>query len=297
MKADKLTITLSIFSLLFAGLLYYFSLCDPCAILVDRPFPFNNSSFSSLYSSFCSKRAKIGGIFLIGIISFHLISYVNLETDKKKWLRAFLRHVIKQDLGGDQYETRITIFREQLGIRFWPRYIYRCILKRKNFWRNIKHLPSPIDSYLMPYIRYSYPNAIPSTSYFSIPRSNDDIAESVVSQCYKKGRPVNVNAPYIQNIHLPDNIEDLDPQDRIQVDEYLSKTFMADYGKLKMIDRRSNHLYAALIQHDNEQDNMRWGVIVFDINSEKRDEDIESKLVDVISSYLKITQFSLKIIH
>lgn len=40
-KADKLTISLSILSVTFAGLLYYFSLCDKNLNVDDRPWPFN----------------------------------------------------------------------------------------------------------------------------------------------------------------------------------------------------------------------------------------------------------------
>lgn len=296
MKADKLTISLSICSVLFAGLLYYFSLCEPTLGCQDRPWPFNSAVLSETYNIICKGKSKICGVVFILIILFHLISYINVETGKKKWLRAFLRHVIKQDLGGDQYETRITIFREQRGIKFWPKYIYRSILKRKNFWRRMIALPNPIDKYLVPYIRYSYPSAYPSTSYFSISKYNDDEPCSVVSLCYKKGTPVNVNAPYIQNITLPEKEEDLPTADKAKIADYMQATSMSDYGKLRLIDRRSNHIFASLIQHDSEKDNMIWGVIVFDTNSDRED-DLSEKLNDVISSYLKITQFSLKIIH
>lgn len=168
MKADKLTITLSIFLVIFAWILYYFSLCDPNVEVDKRPWPFCYDEMYGLYKNFCESKSKIGLTIFIIIILFHLASYISLETNKKKWLRAFLRHMINQDLGGDQYETRITIFRVQTGIRFWPKYVWRCFLKRKNLWARLKKMPNPLKVYLVPYIRYSYPDACPSTSYFSI---------------------------------------------------------------------------------------------------------------------------------
>lgn len=297
MKADKLTISLSFFSIIFAGLLYYFSLCDPSTQIIDRPWPFCYEEMNGFYILFCEKKSNIGLYFFIIIILFHLISYINLETDRKKWLRAFLRHVINQDLGGDQYETRITIFRAQSGIKFWPKYIWRCLLKRKNFWKRIQKMPNPFHDYLIPYMRYSYPDARPSTSYFPIAVYNDDQAESLVSLCYKEGRPINCNAPYIQEIKLPDQLDSIkNDGDKSKVEQYMQATSMNDYDRLRLIDRRSNHLYAALIQQDSENDNRVWGVIVFDTNSEK-EEDLETKLRNVIDRYLKIIQFSLKFIH
>ncbi len=295
-KADKLTISLSILSVTFAGLLYYFSLCDKNLNVDDRPWPFNTVDLLEVYGIFCSNKSKIGGFFFAFILLFHAVSYISIETGKKKWLRAFLRHVIKQDLGGDQFETRITIFRKQRGIMFWPKYIYRSMLKRKQFWERIKNLPNPMVNYLVPYIRYSYPDASPSTSYFSIPKYNNDKACSVVSLCYKKGTSVNIDAPYIQDIELPKNKIELTQSERDKIREYQQKTSMSSYRKLRLIDRRANHIFAALIQCDSEKDDIRWGVIVFDKNSEDSD-NLSERLKNVISGYLKITQFSLKIIH
>lgn len=133
-KADKLTISLSISSIIFAGLLYYFGLCDCNIEVQSRPWPFGYDSMDGIYQDFCLSKSRIGGMIFILIILFHIISYISVETGKKKWLRAFLKHVIQQDLGGDQYETRITIFREQRGIRFIPKYIWRCFHKHKGLW-------------------------------------------------------------------------------------------------------------------------------------------------------------------
>lgn len=176
-----------------------------------------------------------------------------------------------------------------------PKYLWRCILKRKGFWDRIRNMPNPFDKYLVPYIRYSFPDSTPSTSYFKIPKFNSDKEDSIVSLCYKKGVPVNCNTTYIQGIELPDKISKLDEDNRKKVKEYLRDSHM-EYDKLRLIDRRANHLYAVLIQHDDEKETMRWGVIVFDKNSDKPD-DLGNKLKNVIYSYLKITQFSLKIIH
>ncbi len=158
-------------------------------------------------------------------------------------------------------------------------------------------MPNPFETYLFPYMRYSYPDARPSTSYFTIAKYNDDHPDSIVSLCYKEGRPINCNAPYIQDITLPEEI-DLITEDgnKSKVLEYMDATSMNDYDKLRFIDRRSNHLYAALIQTDSENENRMWGVIVFDTNSPNKD-DLKEKLKDVIDRYLKITQFSLKFLH
>lgn len=114
--------------------------------------------------------------------------------------------------------------------------------------------------------------------------------------CYKNGRETICNTEYIQDIELPENMSNLSKEDLRKVKEYMKASHMTNYEKLRLIDRKSNHLYAVLIQQDEETKNMRWGVIVFDKNSEQPD-NLQEKLNDVIHSYLKITQFSLKIIH
>lgn len=296
MKADKLTITLSISSVIFAGLLYYFGLCDSNIGVNDRPWPFNYESMDGLYKDFCMNKSQIGGFVFCIIIFIHIVSYINIETGKKKWLRAFLKHVIQQDLGGDQFETRITIFREQMGLYFLPKYIWRCILKRRGLWNRLRNMPSPLDKYLVPYIRYSFPDSTPSTSFFKIAKYNSDKEDSIVSLCYKKGRPTICNTSYIQDIELPEDINNLNKDDLKKIKEYMKDSHMTDYDKLRLIDRKANHLYAVLVQQNEETENMRWGVIVFDKNSETPD-NLQDKLKDVIHSYLKITQFSLKIIR
>lgn len=296
MKADKLTITLSILSVLFAGLLYYFTLCDPSLEICKRPAPFNNNNLNETYTLFCEQKPRIAAWFLAIIVFIHFVSYFSIETDRKKWLRAFLKHVIQQDLGGNQYETRITIFREQYGYKFWIKYLWRCILKQKDIWDRLKKIPHPFKKYLIPYMRYSFPASTPSTTYFPISKYTDDPTDSVATMCYKRGETININAPYIQNIKLPNDLNDLSEDELSKVKEYMEKTSMNDYNKLRSIDRRSNHIYSVLIQRDTEEDNMRWGVMVFDKNSDTN-EDLNDKLKNVIHSYLKITQFSLKIIH
>lgn len=297
MKADKLTISLSICSLIFAGLLYYFSLCDASIAIENRPWPFKFGSMTDPYLEFCQKKSRIGAIVFCLILLFHIVSFISLETDKKKWLRAFLKHVIHQNLGGDHFETRITIFKVQKGIKFIPIYLWRCtysLLAFTIFLRKIKNIPNPFKNYLVPYIRYSYPNSMPSTTYFDATDEEEAKAQSVVEKCYRTGCPAFAMPPYIKDIILPKNMEKLDVENKLLIKQYMEDTGLS-YKKLYNLGRKANDLYAVIISNNEDAKDPRWGVMVIDRTSHQT--NLQQQLSPVISGYIKIVEFTVRIIN
>lgn len=298
MKADKLTISLSICSLLFAGLLYYFSLCEVTLTIDERPWPFKYESMSDIYLDFCKKRATIGGYVFVFILLFHFGSFISLEKDKKKWLRAFLKHIIQKDLGGNQFETRITIFKVQRGIWFIPKYLLRCaysLNSLKAFSKKIANIPNPFKLYLVPYIRYSYPNSSPSTTYFDAEDNEDSRPQSVVERCYKEGTTAFATLPYIKDIELPKEFERIDGEvNKDLVKQYMDGTSMS-YKKLRNLGRKANDIYAVIIGNNEDADDPRWGIMIFDRISHET--NLQEQLSPVIAGYIKIVEFSVRIIN
>lgn len=290
MKERKQSIIYSILSLIFAFILYYLSLFD--STISDKtkyPFPFNSILSQEIYNNCCDSKAKIAlGVFVVLII-LHLIFYFTGGRSNKKWLQQFMKHIIDQNLGGAEYETRITIFHRKKGWKFIIPYMLHHI-RHGHFYEAFKCRPHLSGEYLVIYNRFSFPKQNKSYTFFRAIQEDNIEPESVVEKCYKTGKTVTVTAPYISDITLPENISSLPSQDKEKVKKYMSKTGTKNYHKLFLLNRRANYIYALPIRQNEEI----WGVVVFD-NNQVTSVNIEEKLRSIINDYQKIIQFTIQI--
>lgn len=294
MKGDKLTVSVSIFAVLLSGFIYYVSICTPVDNTTLAPWPFNEIGSDSVYAKWIEVKEKWAFYVFLGVIIMHLILYIRTEKSNKKWLNAFLKHVVMSDLGGKEYNTRITIFRKKIGYMYIFPYIIHS-LRYKRWWSKILDFPNPFKYYLVPYLRWDFPKGVNPAVYFKI-SNNDEIADSVVGECYRKGRPIFVKTKYMEDVDLPrDEKMITSSQLKEAIDDYKEKTNMP-YNKIRLLKRRANQFFACVIPQTSEKDNELWGVIVFD--RYKNDAgSLNDQLSKVeIDNYIKIVQFSLYII-
>ncbi len=290
MKTTKVSITLLILSLLFAFLLYYFSLWDSgISDINEYPIPFNTSLFNGVYKQCCKNKEIISLIAFAIIIFIHILLYFR-GNNNKNWLQRFLQHIIDQNLGGAEYETRITIFCKKKGWRFIFPYLFHYI-KCGNFRHAYKHRPKLFENYLVIFNRFSFPKQKKSYTFFRAITEENVVPTSIVEKCYKKGTEISISAPYISDIIFKNNMLELSLQDQIRVQGYMDKTGTSDYGKLCMLNRKANYIYAVPIRQDEEI----WGVVVFDNNRQDNPVNIKDKLENVIFDYQKIIQFTIQI--
>lgn len=291
MKGEKLSVILSILSIVFAAILYYLSLCDSGIQDVKNfPFPFNTKLLSEFYPFFCAKKGQIAILTFIFLIILHIVFYFCIENKNKKWLQRFLQHIIEQNLGGGEYETRITIFGRKKGWRFVCQYICDSI-GQKNMTKRLKCCPNPFKDYLVIYNRFSYPEERKSYTYFRAIHDEEVEPQSIVEKCYKTGKPVSVSTAYITNICLRKSLKQNPPAERHKVEQYMRDTGMKDYDKLCTLKRKANYIYAVPIRYEQKM----WGVISFDNNLDGNVLNIEEKLKDLIGDYQKIIQFTIQL--
>lgn len=283
---------MSLLAIAFSGFIYYISLCGATDNVKETPWPFNCFDDMTIYNKWLDVKENVALFVLSLVIVLHIFLYYRNESDKKKWLKAFLKHIIMSDLGGKEYSTRITIFRKQRGWRYFIHYLWSS-LGYKDWWEKICDAPNLFKEYLVPYIRWDFPKGAEPAVYFEI---NDKTEDSIASECFRKGQPVKVDTLYIVDEELPKD-EALLPEGNLKraIQDYKTKTHMS-YKKIRLLKRRANHLYACQIPHTSEDDNELWGVIVFDryINPPlPLTKQLSSEKID---NYIKIIQFSINII-
>ena len=291
MKGEKLSVVLSVLSILFAAILYYLSLFDSgIKELKDYPFPFNTELLSAYYPTCCAKKGQIAFWSFAFLIVLHIAFYLWAENKNKKWLQRLLQHIIEQNLGGGEYETRITIFGRKKGWRFVLSYIWYAI-RHSHAGKRLKCCPNPFKDYLVIYNRFSYPEQRKSYTYFRAIHDEEVEPQSIVEKCFKKGMPMSVSTVYITDIRFRKRLNRFPSTERQKVEQYMKDTGMADYDKLCTLKRKANYIYAVPIRYNQQM----WGVIAFDNNKETDVLDIEEKLKDLISDYQKIIQFTIEL--
>lgn len=287
------TILLSLISTAFAFLIFYISFLDKTIQEPSKyPFPFNYELLASKYPNVCENKLEIIlGIFIL-LFLVHIIIYNVYKSESKisrRWLKRFLQHIIDQDLGGGEYETRITIFCKKKGWRFVLPYCWNYLFTNK-FILAWKNRPRLFVDYLVIYERFSFPKSDKSYTFFQICSASNPKSSSIVADCYKRGVSKCIVTSYISDIELPDDISLLSNTDKDKVYEYISKTG-TKYDKLRMLNRRANYIYAVPIRYNQEI----WGVIVFDNNHETNNVDIKEELKNHIDNYQKIVQFTIQL--
>lgn len=243
----------------------------------------------------------IAGISAFIVVGFHLLDIISTrDTYKKIWLKTLLKHIVDEHLGGDTYSTRISILRRQKGyIVFFKTLWYYLFLniinnfKNKTWTRAIKSIAVHwFSDYLTIYIRYSYPKAKKSYTYFRLTdNAKNDQYNGVADKCYNEGVEVSVSTEYINDMHLPETMEELTPIERKKIFKYLNDCHFSEinYKSLLQIKKLSNNLYAVPV---TQNDQSIWGVVIIDNNS-KAKLSFKSRLDTYMSSYMKIINFTL----
>ncbi len=237
-----------------------------------------------------------------GFVTFcHLVDlFFHRDKYQKEWLKTFLKHIVDEHLGGDTYQTRISILRKQPGyiVFFKTLWFYTFVCFIKNFktrcWkqslRNIAiHLMS---DYLVIYVRYSYPKAKKSCTYFRLSdKSDKNKFNGIADKCYQHGIDLNVTTYNINDIDLPDDINSLSSKQRKRVKKYMKDCYFDKefYNSIKVMHKISNNLYAVPV---SLSDQSIWGVVIID-NGSNDCLDFKSYLRDYMPSYMKIINFSL----
>lgn len=279
----------------FEGFILYLApLCVPKENVEDYPTPFSWRIFQSVYPWACENMSSVAFWCFLGLIIIFLASSLFQRNRDKQWLEEFFKHIINQHLGGETYETRITLYVKCLGIRILLQYMLFAIAQccqRRFFY--LKNIPSPFKHYLRPYIRWSYPENNPSYTYFRAISSETEQPHGVVENCYKSGKIISVKkAPYIQDIDLSRPKNMLTNAERKQVNNYMRETKMDenDYEMLRCIQRRANVFFAFPFRKNQKN----WGVVVIDNLSKGTPLDIEAKLNrDYIDNYQRIIQLTV----
>lgn len=255
------------------------------------PAPFNHGALQSVYPYVSNFIGDIAIIFIIAIVALQVLFYFLTENDYKNWLSKLFQHIIDQSLGGQTYETRITLYVEGQGWRFFGASFWFAIVRllSERTFKYFAGIPNPFKKCLLPYVRFSYPEKERTiTTFHAISREHDN-CEGAVEQCYKTGKVVSIKTKYINNIKLPNDIILLGREEKGKVTEYMKDTGIS-YRKLILMQRKANVVYAIPLRRGPHV----WGVLVFDNNSEQTPIDFQEQLKDVIDNYQKIIQLTIE---
>lgn len=235
------------------------------------------------------------------VIFIHLLDLCfSRNKYQKEWLRTFLKHIVDEHLGSDTYQPRITIFRKQAGYIVFLKtlwfYVFISFINNfknhcwKQSFRNIAvHIMS---DYLVIYVRYSYPKAKKSCTYFRLSdKSHKNKFNGIADKCYQLGIELSVITKNINDINLPDDINSLSHEERNRVEKYMKDCYIDKefYNSLKVMHKIANNLYAIPVALSDQS---IWGVVIID-NETKDRFDFKFYLKDYMSSYMKIINFSL----
>lgn len=235
------------------------------------------------------------------VIFLHLLDlFFFRDKYLKDWLRTFLKHIVDEHLGGDTYQTRISIFRKQPGYHVFLKtlwfYVFVCFIHniKNHCWKqSLQNIAIHLMSdYLVIYVRYSYPKAKKSCTYFRLSdKADKDKFNGIADRCYQQGVEQCVTTDNINDIDLPDTINNLSEKQKKRVKRYMRNCYFDEefYNSIKMMHRIANNLYAVPV---TLSDQSVWGVVIIDnVNSDQL--DFRPFLKDCMSSYMKIINFSL----
>lgn len=111
---------------------------------------------------------------ILALLLDYLISCYKKQSSIKRWSNSFLKHIVKEHLGGRNYQTRISILRPRKGYKILIKYLIVYPLKalfseqyricNKSYWKNIPY--KIFDNYLTIYARYGYSDDLSSYTHF-----------------------------------------------------------------------------------------------------------------------------------
>lgn len=218
---------------------------------------------------------------------------------RKKWIRNLFQQIITDHLGGDNYKTRISMFRTEVGYVFLFKYLWYFLIlnfmdnfKNKMWWKRAKHIPIHLFSkYLTVYVRYSYPKQQRSYTYFRVTAAQDKY-NGIVEKCFREGEACETNTVFIDaNMNIPATCKELTSSSKSKVTKYLKDSFIdeAYYESFYFMNRKANHLYAIPIMRE---DQTQWGVIVID-NNGKDKFPIREKVEIYMKQYIRIFNYTI----
>lgn len=261
-----------------------------------------NSTNNIIYKLIEYKLA-VSLIITIPIILIQLYEIISKKEDRviKSWAKRFLRFIAKEQLGGGEFNTRISILRPQKGWQFIMGYLYFVFItnfvnnfKNRTWIKYLKNTPiSLFSDYLTLYARYSYPNEEISHTHFKISKRNEGL-NGVADKCYKEGREIEVQTCDIPSITLPQNFSEIKNSRTTSyrdVRKYMQDAFIdeSNYSSLLNMNTKANNLYALAITNEEEE---IWGVLIID-NVDKNPRSFKVELESVIEKYAKIFCFTL----
>lgn len=255
------------------------------------PSPFNHKALQSVYPEIRNSLGDVALWFIVGIIFLQIVFALLKTNDYKDWIAKMFRHIIDQDLGGQTYETRITLYIEKEGWRIMLRslwYAVKQLVTEGKSWY-FSTIPHPFKKYLVPYSRFSYPEKEKAYTYFRALTKDSDQTEGAVEKCYKTGKDVQFKTPFISNIKFTNKLMELSCEDKKKVLDYINITGIG-YRRLRMLQRKANVIYAIPLRKDAHI----WGVLVFDNNTEDTPIDLKDKMKNVIDNYQKIIQLTIE---
>lgn len=211
---------------------------------------------------------------VITILSIILNNILLYNKQQKKWLRAYMNHVMKEIFIGQYETTRITIFKIQYGYQFILSYCWRAFIKclfshlyDKLLYEHFKTIPNPFKQYIYMYSRCSNPHQDGSSTYFPIAKDTNEIS-GIASHCVYSKQVKIIETESISDFFKPcKTFNKYSKTEQKKINKY-EKENILKFEKLRCIHRLSNHLYAEPI-YDNKDE--IWGVFIVDIDSQQKE--------------------------
>lgn len=230
-------------------------------------------------------------------VIFHLLNEFILKNKRKEWINNLLEHIVKEHLGGRNYQTRVSILRPTKGIKLWPIYLtmpisYKYHDKKlpgwKTYWSNF---PSCFKKYLYVYARYGHSDRMKSYTLFPISDRNEE-PNGVADKCYKEEADQSISTTCISHTYLPPTFKQAERNMKIK--KYMKDTYISNknYSVLLAMNTRANNIYAAPIFNEKQR---IWGVLIIDNDSESA-KNYKSEMDQYIADYQNIFSYTLNIL-
>lgn len=257
----------------------------------------SQSDFDKILRNYKYEVALVALIIVLSTIFINdFIAYCKKQNAIQKWSNSFLKHIVKEHLGGRNFQTRISILKPRKGYEIIIPYLFVYPIKalfleqhricNKAFWKNIPY--KLFSNYLTVYARYGYSDRMTSYTHFLITNRSENNGLAV--KCYKEEQDREVCTVSISGEKLPKRYAETDRR----IKKYMSDSYIDEkyYSTMLGMNTIANNLYAVPIFLE---DQYIWGVMMIDNDSQ---EQISYKeLLDQhIASYQKIFSYTLKIL-
>ncbi|ADY37978.1 hypothetical protein Bacsa_3453 [Phocaeicola salanitronis DSM 18170] len=257
----------------------------------------SQSYFDKILRNYKYEVALIALVIVLSTIFVNdFIAYCKRQNAVQKWSNSFLKHIVKEHLGGRNFQTRISILRPRKGYEIIMPYLFVYPIKalfleqhricNKAYCKNIPY--KLFCDYLTVYARYGYSDKMTSYTHFLI--TNRDENNGLAVKCYKEEKDSEVCTVSISNEKLPEHYVSANKR----IKKYMSESYIDKkyYSTMLGMNTIANNLYAVPIFLEDQK---IWGVMMIDNDSQ---EQISYKelLEQHIASYQKIFSYTLKIL-